>query len=113
MDKLTNYRQIVRDILEKYAKIKPVHLEEVENELIFDTQNDRYQLLRIGFEDRRRVHYCVFHFDIKDQKIWVQHDSTDIPVTQLLIDAGVPKKDIVLGFHAPYRRKLMPEFSEA
>jgi hypothetical protein len=44
--------------------------------------------------------------DIKDGKIWVQQDTTDVPIVQRLLDAGVPKSDIVLGFHAPYKRAL-------
>lgn len=106
MDKIENYRSIITSILEKYAKIMPVNLIEVENELIMDTVRDSYQLVRVGFENRRRVHYCVFHFDIRNGKIWVQQDVTDIPVAQLLLDAGVPKEDLVLGFHAPYMREI-------
>ena len=106
MDKIENYRSIITSILEKYAKITPVNLPDVENELIMDTLRDSYQLVRVGFENRSRVHYCVFHFDIRNGKIWVQQDITDIPVAQLLLDAGVPKEDLVLGFHAPYMRGI-------
>ncbi|MCU0348900.1 MAG: XisI protein, partial [Saprospiraceae bacterium] len=53
-----------------------------------------------------RVYYIVFQMDIKDGKIWVQQDTTDVPIVQRLLDAGVPKSDIVLGFHAPYKRAL-------
>jgi XisI protein len=106
MDKLENYRSIITSILEKYEKIMPFNLTEVENELIMDTVRDSYQLVRVGFENRSRIHYCVFHFDIRNDKIWVQHDITDIPVAQLLLDAGVPKEDLVLGFHAPYMREI-------
>ena len=106
MDKIENYRSIITQILEKYAKITPVNLPDVENELIMDTLRDSYQLVRVGFENSRRVHYCVFHFDIRNGKIWVQQDITDIPVAQLLLDAGVLKEDLVLGFHAPYMRGI-------
>ena len=106
MDKLEHYRQIIKQILDKYVNIVPVNLPDVENELICDEKQDRYQLMRIGFENNKRVHYCVFHFDIKNGKIWIQQDTTDIPVAQLLLDADVPKEDIVLAFHAPYRREL-------
>jgi XisI protein len=98
MDKIENYRNIITNILEKYAKITPVNLPDVENEIIVDTLRDSYQLVRVD--------YCVFHFDIRNDKIWVQHDITDIPVAQLLLDAGVPKEDLVLGFHAPYMREI-------
>ena len=106
MDKLTRYRQFIRAILDKYVKIQLAHAPEVENELIIDEKNDHYQLIRVGFENDRRVYYCVFHFDIKNEKIWIQQDTTDIPVAQLLLDEGVPKEDIVLAFYAPYRREL-------
>lgn len=44
--------------------------------------------------------------DIKDGKIWIQEDVTDVPIAQRLPDAEVRKSDIVLGFHAPYKRAL-------
>jgi hypothetical protein len=113
MEKITFYRSVIREILDKYVAIRLPYLDEIENQILCDTEKDHYQLLRIGFENRRRIHYCVFHFDIIDGKVWVQHDATDIPVTQLLIDAGIPKSDIVLGLHPPYRRRMMPEFAEA
>jgi hypothetical protein len=106
MDKIEKYRHIIRSLLEEYACSKPVHLPEVENQLLFDEIRDRYQLLRVGFENRRRVHYCVFHLEIKDGKIWIQEDTTDIPIVQRIEAAGVSKEDIVLGFHAPYKRAL-------
>ena len=44
--------------------------------------------------------------DIKDKKIWIQRDGTEIGIANELIAAGVPKEDIVLGFHAPYKREF-------
>ena len=46
------------------------------------------------------------HVDIKDNKIWIQHDGTEIGIAGELEKLGVPKSDIVLGFHAPYKRKF-------
>jgi hypothetical protein len=42
---------------------------------------------------------CLVHLDIIDGKIWVQRDETEDGVTHELVGAGVPKHDIVLGFH--------------
>ncbi|WP_442938932.1 element excision factor XisI family protein [Nostoc sp.] len=41
--------------------------------------------------------------DIKDNKIWIQRDGTEIGIANELVAAGVSKEDIVLGFHAPYK----------
>lgn len=106
MEKIKKYRKIIQEILEEYSKIKPANLPDIENQLVFDEKRNVYQLLRIGFENRRRVYYIVFQLDIKEGKIWIQQDTTDVPIAQRLLDAGVPKNDIVLGFHAPYKRSL-------
>jgi len=44
--------------------------------------------------------------NIKDDKIWIQRDGTEIGIANELMASNVPKKDIVLGFHAPYKRSL-------
>ena len=80
MNKAVKYRKIVMDFLLEYGEVRLTHLSEVENQLVFDEKNDHYQLLRIGFENRRRVYYCVFHVDIKDEKVWIQEDATDLPL---------------------------------
>jgi len=44
--------------------------------------------------------------EIKDDKIWIERDGTEIGVASELVAAGVPKQDIVLAFHAPYKRQF-------
>lgn len=56
--------------------------------------------------DRLRFYGCVLHLDIKNSKIWIQYNGTEIDVAQKLVNLGVPKSDIVLGFHAPHRRQF-------
>ncbi|MBD2615462.1 MAG: XisI protein [Nostoc sp. GBBB01] len=36
----------------------------------------------------------------------MQTDGTEIRIANELIAAGVSKEDILLGFHAPYKRKF-------
>lgn len=103
MDKLEYYRSCIQTLLEKYSQSKPRN-EEVENELFFDSIRDHYQLMRVGWKGLERIYYTVLHFDIKDGKIWLQHNATDIDVGQELIEMGVDKEDIVLGLHPSYKR---------
>ncbi|MDB9459416.1 element excision factor XisI family protein, partial [Dolichospermum circinale CS-545/17] len=35
-----------------------------------------------------------------------ERDGTEIGVANELVEAGVPKQDIVLAFKAPYKRKF-------
>ena len=46
-----------------------------------------------------------FILDIKDEKIWIQCNSTDIDIAEELVNLGVEKQDIVLGFQPLYMRK--------
>ena len=73
----------------------------------FDTERDHYQLMNVGWRaGRHRVYGTVIHIDIKDGKLWIQWDGTDEPIAEELAELGVPKSDIVLGFHAPYKRQF-------
>ena len=57
--------------------------------------------MTVGWDRKTRVHGCLIHLDIIDGKIWVQRDETEDGVTLELVDAGIPKDRIVLGFHPP------------
>jgi hypothetical protein len=61
---------------------------------------------------RRRIHGTLVHIDIHDGKVWIEHDGTNLEIVQDLLDAGVPKEHIVLGFHPPAHRKYT-EFATA
>ncbi len=40
-----------------------------------------------------------------------QHDGTDLKIALMLTAKGVPKSDIVLGFHAPSEHLMIEEFA--
>lgn len=102
MEKVVLYRQYIRQIMEKYAAVEPAV--PVEMDLLFDTERDRYQLMSVGWHNYHRFHGSIIHIDIKNEQIWIQHDGTEGGVANELVELGVPKEDIVLAFHAPYKR---------
>lgn len=103
MDKLTQYRTFIQAIMEEYAAMKPSY-GNVEMEFIADTQRDHYQLLSIGWNKLERIHGTLIHVDIQNGKIWIQYDGTEEGIANRLVEQGVPKSDIVLAFHPPYKR---------
>jgi XisI protein len=103
MDKLVKYRGIVRQVLASHAG--PPEPGDVETEIIADETGDHYMLLYIGWRDEERIRGCTLHLDIKDGRIWIQHDGIEDGVAGELLTMGVPKEDIVLGFRSPARRK--------
>ena len=61
--------------------------------------------MNVGWDGHRRVYGCVLHLDIKNNKIWIQQNMTEMRVAQELVDLGVAKEDIVLGFQVPEMRE--------
>ncbi len=105
MDRVDRYRQIVRRVIEQYAAWRPSH-GQIDSEAIVDEQKDHYEVMHVGWDGDRRVHGSVIHLDIIDGKVWIQHDGTNRPVAEELLAEGIPRDDIVLGFHPARVRHL-------
>jgi hypothetical protein len=100
MDQLDKYRQIIRTVLKPYANISYANVD-VKNRSAFDTETDQYIILSEGWENSQQLHGVLIHVEIMDGKVWIQMDGTEDGVAQELIQSGIPKEDIVLGFHEP------------
>ena len=105
MDRVEQYRQLIRRLLTSQAKVDSQKTQsEIECQLIFDTEHDHYQLLDVGWNELKRIYHCYIHLDIKDGKIWIQRNMTETDLAQNLVEMGVMKEDIILGLHPPYKR---------
>ena len=105
MVNLDEYRTYVENIIKEYSYYKPSY-GTVEIQTIFDRENNHYLLTSVGWDYHERIRGCILHIDIKDNKIWIQHDGTEKSIADELVTMGVPKEDIVLAYHAPYKRKF-------
>ncbi len=76
MDRVTDYRDIVKRIISEYAALKPSY-GDIEVETIFDDGQGHYEMVYTGWNGFRRIHGAVLHVDIRDGKVWIQHDGTE------------------------------------
>jgi hypothetical protein len=97
-------------VLETYASPPPRG--DVEAQIIADDAGGHYLLMYVGWRGNQRVRGCTMHVDVRGEKIWIQHDGTERGIATDLLELGVPREDIVLGFRAPARRKHT-EFAES
>ncbi|GFE71200.1 hypothetical protein CFPU101_38100 [Chroococcus sp. FPU101] len=44
--------------------------------------------------------------DIINDQIWIQYNGTEVDFAPIIVALGVPKQDIVLAFHSPYKRQF-------
>lgn len=104
MDTVEHYRHLIESILTDLARIPYAH-GDIELQTIFDREKDHYVLMLVGRDGVRRVHGCLVHVDIRGGKLWIQRDGTERGVARELLEAGVPKDQIVLAFRSPEMRK--------
>ena len=102
---IEKYRELIQSIIEKHCSCDSED-PEVETQIAFDRDRDRYLMFHVGWRGEKRVYGCVIHIEIKEEKIWIQRDGTEVGIANELIEAGVPKSDIVLGYRSPYMRKF-------
>ena len=105
MEKLEKYRQLIKQLLSEYASYR-FSSGEIEVIPVFDLVGDRYLVVSAGWKRDRRIYGCSVHMDIKDSKIWIQYDGTEIGFADELVKLGVPKEDIVLAYHSPFMRQF-------
>ncbi|MHC5598248.1 MAG: element excision factor XisI family protein [Nostoc sp.] len=101
--KLDHYRQVIETILGEYASL-PYSYANIQSEVVFDRNRDRYLWMDIGWDGDHRIHGCLVHIDLIDGKIWIQRDGTEEGIAADLERAGIPKEHIVLGFRPPELR---------
>ena len=104
MDKITKYQNIIIAFLEEYAKIPYANSPDLEKQVIVDLKRNHFQLVRLGWDHKTFKHETVFHIDIKNEKVWIQQNWTDIEIADEFLESGIPPTDIVLGFQPVYAR---------
>jgi len=101
MDKLVKYEKLIKKYLNHYADMSGLPQTGPEDHVIFDDKHHRYMLFRTGWFKGKRVRAVSLYIRLYNQKIWVEEDWTENGIATDLLEANVPKEDIVLAFHHP------------
>jgi hypothetical protein len=101
---LDQWRSLLEKILGDYAKL-PYRYGNVVTYLVVSQDCNHFLLMQEGWEENQRVHGCLVHAEIRNQKIWIHYDGIEGGIANELTELGVPKDHIVLAFHAPTVRQ--------
>ena len=116
-DKLQTYETKIQDILTQYYETT-IQAKQAQgqtdpaDQLAFDDKRHQYLWFCSGWDGKKRIQHISMYLKIKDQKIWVEEDNTDLGLVDALLAADIPKGDIILGFQHPSKRNLT-EFAVA
>lgn len=103
MEKLVNYQHIIKRILDEYIATMPSDTDE-EVYLVEDPTQMNYLIYHNAWHQSSRSYGCILHVRIKNSKVYIEYDGTDEGFGDVFVEAGIPKQDIVLAFHAPTKR---------
>lgn len=105
MERLASYRQALRLVVEEEARRLPA-TGEIEALCVCDEAHDQYQALYLGWEQDKRVFLVLCHLRLREGKVWVERDGTAEGIALRLVEAGIPREDVVLAFHPAWKRPL-------
>jgi hypothetical protein len=107
MDRQPSYPELIKKALTDWeVYIRKARHNGVEIQRLFDDASGNYALTYLGWDKNRRVQKTALHLRMKDGKIWIEVDETDRGIANALLQAGVPRQDIVLAFQPPDLRPL-------
>ena len=110
MDKALKIKKYEAKILDFLAENQSFSTEQegYERVIVSDKEHHHYQLLATGWATQSRfVNAILIHLHIKaDGKVWLLENNSEIHVAEDLVRRGIPKNDIVLGFHPPQLRSF-------
>ena len=110
MEKPTAYREIIKDAIR--AQAQPLGHGEIEVATLFDDESGHYQLLYLGWEQKKRTFAVILHVRLHNGKVWVERAGPADGIANTLLEAGIPRDEIVLAFHSPWKRQFT-EFAVA
>ena len=105
MDDLTELKQAAIKVLQDYYDFLGDD-PETQLQLIIDEKNNHYLLLEAGWYKNERIYGRLIHIDLRNEKLWIQHDSTEEGIANELLKLGISPQRIVLAFKTPDRRKI-------
>lgn len=100
------YKQIIRKELEEYENTRIDNAPDVKFHLIINEDQTEFILLSIGWNGKKYRHGVIFHIQLKDDKVWLYKNNTDIEIGEVFAREGIPKSKIVIAWLPSYMQEV-------
>lgn len=104
MANIHRYRECVKMFLLGQCDLEGTN--DVVSVPVFDEMRDRYLVLCHGWRGQERVYWVVLHLEIREGRVWIERNQTEVDVEAELMVLGVAKGDLVRGGVPPEYRML-------
>lgn len=97
MDTRATNREIVKEVIRSYAKLRPSH-GEIRLDAVFDEERDRYALMQVGWDRGARVRGNLIYIALQGNEVVVEYDGIERGIVDDLVRRGIARDQIVLAF---------------
>lgn len=97
MDTTQKYRNLIKQTLCRYARLRPSH-GDIRLDTVFDDEQGHYALMQVGWDRGRRVRGNLIYITISDDKIHIEYDGLEHGIMRDLTAQNIPEENIVLSF---------------
>ena len=105
MERVTLLEKLLLEVITEYLlELRQPANQNIQFASVVDATKKHYQVLAMGWEGYKRVFNLLFHIDIISDKIWVQEDKMEHSIAERLVQKGITKHEIVLGYFPDYHR---------
>jgi len=105
MDTRLKYQDIIKNILQNHGNYRANLSDGYNSQVVFDDERGHYLVLDFGWSGNKYLHAAPIHISLLVDKVWIQCDETEEGIATDLMEAVIPKEDIVLGFRYPKIRE--------
>lgn len=100
MDRTLSNKQALEQLLQQLLAGSNSDFPQMNTQLIQDKEAGLFALFFLGWSGNQYIHNLMFHFGLKEGKIWIYENNTDCLVHESLVELGVPNEDIVFAWEA-------------
>jgi hypothetical protein len=97
MDTRAQYRNIVKDVLSNYARLRPSH-GQIRLDTVFDEQQDHYAVMQVGWDRGARVRGNLIYITLDNDTVQIEYDGIERGILAELVKRGIPRERINLAF---------------
>jgi XisI protein len=94
MDYPLNYTDILKKTVQE-ATIDQPRLQAIKLYPVCDTDSGHFLVVATGWDKQRWMDTILFHARLVEDQIIIEEDNFEESLTQILIDRGIAKEDII------------------
>jgi XisI protein len=94
---VSEYPNIIKEVIQEYAKFPPSH-GNIRLDPVFDDLHHRYALMQVGWDRERRIRGNIIYVTLSPDRVYIEYDGIESGITQDLIDRGIPEDRIVHAY---------------